>query len=380
MAVNIRFLADFTNYLANMSKGQDSTEKFNDSVEETARSFINGSRAAGRSTDEIANAMSKAFGVPFDRAKRAVQQVEDQAADTKRELEHMYEAADDGAKHIESSSDQAARGTSKLKDAAKDVGGGFDELGSIVRDVMSGDVSGAAESAFGALATLGASLGVGGAIGGAIASSLGGLVGSLVEQWDLFGQKSREAQKEVSDALLEMGGAFDEAALRKRILDVGQDTEKWAQANIIAAQTGLDVAYVARALAGDTEALQTASEKFSEAYAQAWSDNLVTQGMRNAKQSLDDMSKGMEDGTSKAAILQRAFDGAAQSTRDAASASASFRDEISQMNARLAELPKNITVSMHLDTSDFDRKLNDAQRRAAAGASLGTAFKGKTWD
>ncbi len=341
MSVLVRFLGDFTNLMQGYAQGKRGTEEFADSVEETASSFILAARQAGRSTDDIANAVGKAFGVPFDRAKRAVEQVGEEADRTAREVDDMYRRVEDGA-------DDAARGVGKIKDKTADVGGGLSELGSIARDALSGDVSGAAESAFGALATLGASLGVGGAIGGAVAESLGGLVSNLVNAWDPFSAKTQQVRDDVAAALVSLGGAFDEAAINDRLRETAADTDKWNQAATLAKATGMDLSDALRAVAGVSQdesasAFQALQDAMNDSTSAA--QNLSGFALRDLEQTL----KGNADGFTDAATRSQALSGAMQTTKaDADKAT----EAIKYTSDALSQIPKEARTRVVVTVDD----------------------------
>lgn len=350
MSILVRFLGDFTNLMQGYAQGKRGTEEFADSVEDTAASFILAARQAGRSTDDIANAVGKAFGVPFDRAKRAVEEVGDEADRTARDVDDMYRRVEDGA-------DDVARGVGKIKDKTADVGGGLSELGSIARDALGGDVSGAAESAFGALATLGASLGVGGAIGGAVVESLGGLVSNLVNAWDPFSAKTQQVRDDVASALISMGGAFDEAAINDRLRQTAADTDKWNQAATLAKATGMDLSDALRAVAGVSQeesasafqALQDAMNDSSSA-----AQNLSGFALRDLEQTL----KGNSDGFSDASSRAQALSGAMQTTKaDAEKAS----EALKYTSDALSQIPKETRASVVLRVDDSELRALQAR-------------------
>lgn len=343
MSILVRFLGDFSNLLAGYKQGERGTKEFAEGVEDTARSFILAARQAGRSTDEIATAVGKAFGVPFDRAQRAVKEVGDEADRTAADIDDMY-------RRVESGASDAARATGKIKDQTRDVGSGLSELGSIARDALAGDVGGAAESALSGLATLGASLGLGGAIGSLVAESLGGLINNLVTAWDPFNEKTKQVRDDVAAALVEMGGAFDSAAIDERLRATAADTEKWTQATALAKATGMELSDALRAVAGVSQgesaaAFQALQAAMNDTNSEAQNLSLYT--LRDLEHTLQGNSDGFSDAASRTEALNAAMQGTAAEADKAKTAT-------DQWVESLRNVPGGVDVIARLKIDDTE--------------------------
>jgi hypothetical protein len=323
VAIRIRFFADIADWVRGLGKGTDALTDMETGLEDVMREAIKLGRQAGLTSDQIANDFSKAFGVPLDRAKRAVSEVIDET------------------KRLDKVQADAGRESGKLGD-------NLSELGSIARDVLSGDFAGAADSALGSLSGLAAAAGVGGAVGGAVADAISGLVSKLVESWDPFNSKTQQVKDDVGAALASMGGAFDEAAIEQRLRDAASDTETWRQATLLAQATGMGLADALRAVAGVSQGESAAGFK---ALQDAMNDsdsaaqNLSTNGLRDLEQKLQGNASGFDDAATRAQALKDAI----KQTGDSVDTAKGKTDDFARS---LANVPGGKEVLMKLKIDD----------------------------
>lgn len=352
MAVTVRFLADFANYLSGLGKGKQGTKDFADDVEGTARKFIELSRQAGRSTDEIANAVGKAFGVPFDRAKKAVEQVTEEADHAEQALGDMYTAADEAGTGV-------GEGVEK---GATRAGDSMNELGSIVTDVLKGDFGSAASSAIDSLGSLAVFAGVGGGLAVAVAGGLAEIVGNWISEWNRANEESQKRVAEWANAYLEAGNRVLTAGVTAaKFQDIITDPEKFKQAEKNAENWGVAVETAVAAMAGNKGAIDdvTVAVKQQEDATRAASEA--------AAQSGDVRGQGLQALTDEAQAYQRGADALAQLTGEMATGSqraqllnryyedlvnsaAGATKEVDELGNELYTLPDGTQILVSADT------------------------------
>lgn len=341
MAISVTFLADIVDWVRGLGKSKDALDENAAGLEDLMRKAVELGRQAGKTGDEIARDFSDAFGVPLDRAKRAVEEVI-------RETEDLGDAGKKAGSEVEHGMDDAADGA---RNASRNIGDDLTGLGSIARDVLSGDIGGAASGAIDALGGIGvkagAVAGIFAAVGGEAAQLFGSLISELVEAWDPFNEKTQEVRDNVASALAEMGGYFDEAAINARLREAASDTDTWNQAMTLAKVTGLSLGDSLRAVAGITkdetaaaaEALETALEDLSSITGvNGWELNAL-------QQTLLGTAAGFGDGATRAETLSEAMRGTS--------------DELADVDAKaraaaqgLGEIPANVSATVTVTVDD----------------------------
>lgn len=340
MAINIRFLADVADWLAGLGKSKDAVDDNAKGLEDLMKKAVELGRSVGKSSDEIADDFSKAFGIPLDRAKRAVEEVIE-------ETEQLGAGARTASRKVEDGMSDAARSTDKVKDAAKKVGPNLTELGSIARDVLAGDFAGAAESALGSLGALAGLAGVGGAVGGALLESVGGLAEALLTEWSRFPEGVKAARDELTNALVEAGGAFEDAEIESRLRNIVSDTDKWTSANLIAQATGRDVSEVIATLAGVTGD----ADQMLKDWNKSWGElpgSVPLADIDNAGAALTGVAEAGGAIPERLAAVDGALANTKQASADAAAKYDDFRGKLWN------PLPTPAPVKIRIDTSDYD--------------------------
>lgn len=342
MAISVTFLADIADWVRGLGKSKDSLDENAQGLEDLMRKAVELGRQAGKTGDEIARDFSDAFGLPLDRAKRAVEEVI-------RETEDLGDAGKKAGSEVEHGMDDAADGA---RNASRNIGDDLTGLGSIARDVLSGDIGGAASGAIDALGGIGvkagAVAGIFAAVGGEAAQLFGSLISDLVEAWDPFDEKTKEVRDNVASALIEMGGYFDEAAINARLTAAASDAETLAQAQLLVAATGMDAGDALRALAGITKdetvaavgALDAALNDSTSA-----AQDLDLRALRNLEQTLAGTAQGFDTGAIGADILTSAMRGTSDQLADVdAKARAAAQG--------LGEIPANVSATVTVTVDD----------------------------
>jgi len=357
MAVNIKFLADVVDLIRGLGQSREAVEDNAEALEDVAKQAIELGLQMGKTTDEIARDWTEASGIPFDRTKRAVEEVERATRDLEDAQGDAADAAEDAARKTGDAAEDAARKTGTIKDKASEVAGAFPELGSIVRDVLAGDFGSAAESAIGSLSGLAAAAGIGGAAGGLILEAVGGLAGALIKEWQRFPENVKATKDELVNALLQAGGAFDEAEIESRLRAVASDSEKWRDAQLIVAATGRDLGDVVATLAGVTDDADAVLKDWNK----SWGDlpgNIPLAELDHVGSSL----RGLTEAGGTFAEKQAAVNGAMQRTKrdaeDAASGVKSLWDQVKNP-------PMDPAVKVSVDTSRAERDLALFKQRVA---------------
>lgn len=330
MAVSVRFEAETGDYESGVdtlikairdweTQTGVSVKNADRKFEEAIRAVVELGRRTEQSTDDVVRAL-EGIGLPADDAREAIRRIERETQDLGREAPRDTEKVSDALEEVADSADDAGEAAKRagddigsIGDKAAPVGDGLRDIGQIAKDALAGDFGAAAEGALGSLSALGAAAGVGGAVGGAIADAVGGLVANLVEAWDPFNKRTQEVRDELVGTLIGMGGAFDDSGIQNRLQDTAADTEKWAQANILAKATGMDVSEALRAVAGvagDESVAAYAALQAAMNDSSSVAQTLGSTGLRALEQTL----QGNVQAASEAEERQRALAGAMEIT------------------------------------------------------------------
>jgi len=357
VAVNIKFLADVVNLIRGLGQSREAVEDNAEALEDVAKQAIELGLQMGKTTDEIARDWSEASGVPFDRAKRAVEEVERATRELEDAQEDAADAAEDAARKTGDAAEEAATKTGSIKDKADEVAGALPELGSIARDILAGDFGSAAESAIGSLSGLAAAAGIGGAAGSLIIDAVGGLAGALIQEWQKFPENVKATKDELVGALIEAGGAFDDAQIESRIRGIVTDSEKWRDAQLIAQATGRDLADVVATLAGVTGDADDVLEDWNKNWGNL-PGNIPFSELDHAGSSL----QGLTEAGASFAEKQAAVNGAMQRTKaDAQEAASGVRSLWDQVK----NPPRDPRVKVGVDTAAAERDWSAFVRRVS---------------
>jgi len=249
MAVTVRFIADVVNWLSGLDKSEAAVDDNADALADLMQQAVELGTQAGKTADEIASDFSTAFGVPLDRAKRAVDEVTNSTEDLADAGKDASAAGDDIAFGIEG-------GTSKASDS-------LSELGSIASDVLSGDIGGAAQSAADALSGMaaGAGLGFGVVAGLDLISAAAGVV---VDAFNNIEAAAAEARDTAYGFAYDVGGALETAGITTRLAEWTGNTEKFKQAQDIAKVSSRELGDVLLALAKGGDDLNQLWDDFED--------------------------------------------------------------------------------------------------------------------
>lgn len=216
--------------LSTAAGADDVDERFADVV----RALVDMERQGGRTEAEVIKSL-RGIGLSAENAEDAVKAID-------RELAHVGDNKGGAA---------AAEDLEQISGKSGDVGDSIRSLGEIAKDVLTGDFASATQGALSGLGDLAAAAGVGGAVGSAVVGAISGLVQVAVDELIRIGTTAQRAKDETAAALVEMGGAFDDATILERMKEISNDTERWANANTLAEATGMRLPDVLRGLAGD---------------------------------------------------------------------------------------------------------------------------------
>ena len=367
--ISVVLRADPSAFDAGVKQTEAAVDRFIQTVEDGAdgadqafadvlRSLHDLGRQSGRSSADIARDFQK-LGMSAEDAEDAVAAIERETDQLGKsapaDLNRAEDAVDDlGTTATKTSDDvadlgesaaDAANKTGKIGDAASDVGDGLRSLGDIAKDVLSGDFGSAAEGALDALGGIASAAGIGGAVGGAVASAIGGLVGAIIDEWNRFSETVNETRDELVSALVDVGGAFDEAQIESRIRNVVSDTDSWGSANLIAQATGRDLSDVVATLAGVTGDADSVLKDWNA----SWGDlpgNIPIADIDQAGASLT----GVADAGGQLPARLAAVNGALASTRQSAS---DATGKIQETAATLRQgLPAPAPAKVRIDDSD----------------------------
>lgn len=322
----------------------DVDERFADVI----RSLVDMERQAGRTEDEVKKSL-QGIGLSSEDAEDAIKAID-------RELERVGDNT--GGR-------QASDDLTEIAEGSSVAGEGLRGLGDIARDVLAGDFSSAAQGAIGSLGEIAAAAGIGGAAGSAIFGAVSELVGALIEKFGEYGNKVAEVRDETSAALVDMGGAFDAAALQGRIRDIVNDTDKWAQANLISQQTGLDLSVVLSGLAGDAEDAATTSQAFADVWDKI-PGSVDTETLYDAKASLEGVTSALDSAPAKIDAVSGAMERQASKLYEAATAAGVATGEVDDLGNQIVKMPDGKEVVIDAKTQKAYEDIDAVEKKQIA--------------
>jgi len=381
MAVTVRFIADVVNWLSGLDKSEAAVDDNADALADLMKQAVELGTQAGKTADEIASDFSTAFGVPLDRAKRAVDEVTSSTEDLA-----------DAGKSAEAAGDDIASG---IEGGATKAGGSLTELGSIAKDVLSGDIGSAATGAVDALGSIATAAGIGGAAGSAIVSALSGLVGAMVDELTKFAEMSKQVKEGVINDFVELGDGLDQAAVDRRMKEIlgGEDTRR--QAMLLKDLLGTDLPTALLVLAGDFDTAGISASEASKAIADA-PGNVRIDDWEALKATMDGLNQGLAEGPAIADAQAEALSRVAIASAEASVAAGEATKSVDEFGNTVYQLPDgkvvvvdaetgqaisdittvqdyelhNKTVAVSADTSAFYRDMYALTTRRFAGVTI----------
>ena len=339
--------------LSTAAGADDVDEKFADVI----RALVDMERQGGRTEADVKRAL-QGIGLSAEDAEDAVKAID-------KELDAV--GKNDGGK-------KAADELGEIKGGSDVAGESLRGLGDIANDVLSGDFSSAAQGAIGSLGDIAAAAGIGGAAGSSIITAVSGLVGALIEQFGRYDSKLSEVRDETSAALVDMGGAFDAAALQGRIRDIVNDTDKWAQANLISQQTGLDLGTVLSGMAGNAEDAALASQAFADVWDKI-PGSVDTQVMYDAKASLEGVTSALDGAPAKIDAVSAAMERQASQLYDAALASGEATGKIDDLGNAIYRMPDGKEVVVNAQTQKAYEDIDALEERQIADKTVWVHYR-----
>lgn len=214
--------------------------------------LIDAAKRIGREGPSEVEKMQRALRDVDDTARSTADAVDDAARDISESFEDNSLTADDvfGAELKAEVVQNAAEAGAEVARGLKD---GFDseDVETIVDGISDTIV---------AVGTLGGPIGTAGGLAAASAMNL--MVGPAIEQAKKDAEQYQSTFTDAFSNIVEAGAEMGrELAISNSTNEFSQDAEKMAAANEAAAQTGLRVGVVLRAMAGDTDALNLLNER-----------------------------------------------------------------------------------------------------------------------
>lgn len=373
MAITVRFLADIVDWMRNLGESKEALGENEEALAAVMRQAIELGDELGKTTDEIARDFSDGFGIPFDRARRAVEEVT-------QGTEEFKDAAKDAGKVAE---DDLGDG---VRNASGKAGDALGELGSIARDVLAGDFGSAAESAISAVGGIAGAV-AGGAIGGAIATALGSIVGGWVEAWNNAIKEQEERVTSWADNFIEsQSRVLSSAVIAANLQEILLDTEKFKKAEEAARIWGVSTEEAAAAMAGSAPQIEKVSGRLDDmrdAFIEARDSGqltdeqlrkqLVTLG--DATTKYNDLVGEMSAGAQRSDTLNRALalvGGTATTTAE----------QVRGVAQGIGEIPPNATVTLTINdqaTAAVDRIVKTINGRVAS-ITINTKYGSRTME
>jgi hypothetical protein len=295
--------------------------------------------------------------------KKATDEASDDFKQLARDANRSLDDIGDGSRRTLGHGGVASETTEEFKNEARQ---NFGETVSSFSGSMS-DIQGLAQGTLGGLAAsftgpLGIALGAGG---------IGlGILAGFYEQWQEKQKETDEANKQdvadMLDDMLQSGQKFLSAEfIQQRIQDIANDSDKWAQANTIVADTGAKLSTVLRAMAGDQEALDEVQGRVNKklddnaAILQAgtgkWSDagkaaEEHNQALLKDRDALQQVSGELDTATGKLGAVKKAQDDVGDSSTNASGKLAGVANAANS-------IPDTKHITVTADTTAAERQI-----------------------
>jgi hypothetical protein len=299
-----------------------------------------------------------------------------------RDVQDAAESFEDVSKNA----DDAADATKRVGDETTTTGGKFSELGGIARDVLEGDFGGAAESAIGSLAALGAFAGVGGALAGFIGQGVGSIIGDWLGQWERASEATKERISSMYADLLESGRTFvSDEFITKRIAEIydPENVDEFNKAVEFSNQLGVDRQTIIQAMAGDQEALTTVQAGAAETLADLnakQEEHILKYGDESA--AIADQIGEAERGTAAFDTYAGAQDTAAQRAKEAADAirgvggeSDTAAGKVQGLTDNIAKIPDEHIFKVTANTEDAEASISRFIARPRSPIEIAVFYK-----
>lgn len=331
----------------------DSAEEVAKKLEQVIRTLVMLGTQMGKTGDELQSDL-RTFGLTAEQAEDAVHAVWEEMREGKNASRGVEDAAD-ALEDVKKKADDAADATSKVGDASKKTGADVSDLGSIARDVLSGDFGSAAESAIGALSSIGLFAGAGGALGTILGQGAVALGGIFVEQWKAAAEETKKNIGSMYDDMVQSGLDYlSEAETQARIDSVFKDDKKYEEAKSAAKLLGLTVGEVAAAWATNGEARDLYLERASEG---------LTRAQEETKSSTSYQVNAYEEVIGKIQEQAAEQEVATQKVHEQRAAVDLVRGAVEGVSGALAKVPADKRIFITADTTDVDAALERLRRQ-----------------
>lgn len=349
----------------------DSADVVAKKLEEVIRTLVKLGTASGKTGDEMRSDLRK-FGLSAEQAEDAVEAVWKEIGkgdDAARGIDKAADALAD----VEKKADDAADATSKVGDASKKAGADVSDLGSIARDVLEGDFGGAAESAIGALSSIGLFAGAGGALGTMIGQGVVSIGTMFVEQWTKTAEATKARIASMYEDMTASGEAFlSEAFVAAEAHDIiSEKGERYEKAMQLSRDANIGLGLAIKAVAGSAEAQAEIQEKLggivdanSEKAAGASTEWLKTQqelngldgATKRALETMEGLTGEFGEAQGSAALYRDTMNSAGAESETAAG-------KIDGVSLALKSLPPGKTIVIDADTSAYFAQVEAIRRQ-----------------
>jgi len=315
--INIEFLSDVRRFLSGTKDVTKSLDDVADALDDLSRDAQRTGDKMGESLEGAGDGAKDAGRKIGDEIEDGTDKAEDAAKGLERKFRNLFDDVGGSARKAGTSiGDDIKRGTDKASDGVDNF---KEESRDTAREVAA-SFDGSAESIAGGfqevLANAFIGFGPAGAAAGIAAAAGAGL---FLNEWTKRTEAAKVAVSSMYEDMLESGNRFLSAqyvneGISKILNDDEEAVIKYAEAQRIAAQTGLDLATVVRGYSGDAEAaavvqaeLRAEQEKFAGVNT---STNAVLNGYI-------DTLNGVTENTATAAEKADVYTGAMQTTAEA---------------------------------------------------------------
>lgn len=388
MPIKIPFIAEVRNFLKGTGDVESALDDVGSSLDDMTRDAQRAGDRAGDSLEDISDGADDAarnLDRAGETAESSLEGISDDARDAGRDLERrLSDAAEDAGREAEdmgreftdaldkvskksrhagdSLSDNVTRGTRRSGEAIGEFKSEATQNIAETASSFSGeweDAAGLVQGTLGGLASA-----IPGGIGLALAG-LGAAAGAFYTKWNANAQKVEERIQAMFEDMIESGNEFTSAQfVNDKIKGILNDAEdaviSYADAQDIAAESGVELSTVLRAYAGDTQAAAQVQDALNAALdkerdrlegtvsqwdAKGQNVNQNAQQLQDYIGTLDQVNQSTDTAADRAAAYRDAQVSSSEATREYTEALAEMDDAAAEARDQIAE--NNKTISNH---------------------------------
>lgn len=324
------------------------------------KDFLDSERAAGKSAAEIERVLVESYNVPKDAARAMSRATVQDLEDVQRATQKTSTTSKELGTAIDKAGKEASDSLDGVKGKTTDVSSGLRDLGGAAKDALNGDLGSAAAGGLDALTGLAAAVPGVGALIGTVFAEVGK---GLVEMWQQRAQESQDRIKEMYQDFAKSGSEYLSSEYITSAADaILGDPAKYAEAQTLAQNTGLELKTVIEGLAGATDARSTLESTIIQKMEQQ--RDLAAEQRGDKGYLLNDhdaIASSLQDQLNKLVAGNGERDEALLKGQLLYGVQQDTTAEVGNTNKKLAETPATVSTRLVVDDSDLTSKLSKSQ-------------------